>query len=185
MGVLPFDKIQAEAGFDLLLPTQDPLLLNGKLCTPESSLFKGSPALSFGIYGLGFKKDVTDYNIVHVMAQKTIPGVGGYVAAGVYHSFNKTLMTNSDGDVVQTGLMAAVTSPDIPVGLKGLKKITLAADIQTGKNVMGAWGFGPNIYFADNVSLLVGPVFYLDKALQPGGKGMLWTVQLDVDIPLH
>ena len=35
-----------------------------------------------------------------------------------------------------------------------------------------------------NVSLLVGPVFFLDSALQPGGRKHLWTAQLDVDIPL-
>jgi hypothetical protein len=34
------------------------------------------------------------------------------------------------------------------------------------------------------VSLLVGPVFFLDKDLQPGGSKYMWTAQLDVDIPL-
>ena len=56
--------------------------------------------------------------------------------------------------------------------------------MQTGKNVLGAWGFGTNVYFADNVSLLVGPVFFLDKNLQPGGSKYMWTAQLDIDIPL-
>ena len=32
--------------------------------------------------------------------------------------------------------------------------------------------------------MIVGAVFYTDKALQPGGVNHLWTVQLDVDIPL-
>jgi hypothetical protein len=59
MGVFPSNKVQAEVGFDLLLPSEDPLFLNAKLCTPESSLFKGSPALSAGIYNLGFKEGVT------------------------------------------------------------------------------------------------------------------------------
>lgn len=72
VGFLPFEKLQGEVGFDLLLPRQDPFLLNAKLC----------------------------------------------------------------------------------------------------------------IYFADNVSLLIGPVFYFDRNLQPGGKKTLWTAQLDVDIPL-
>jgi len=80
--------------------------------------------------------------------------------------------------------MVGFFSPDIPVGLKGLKKINLTADIQTGKNVLGAWGFGAYFYFTDTMSLLTGPVFYLDKNLQPGGRKFLWTVQLDVDIPL-
>jgi hypothetical protein len=183
IGVLPSDKLQGEVGFDLLLPSQDPIYLNAKLCTPESSLFRGSPGISFGIYNVGFEEDVTDYNVLHLMFQKALP-TGGYVSAGLYHGFNRTLFTNSDGDVVQTGAMIGVGSPDIPIGLRGLKKITLAADVQTGKNVLGAWGFGTYVYFADTVSLLVGPVFFLDKDLQPGGSKYMWTAQLDVDIPL-
>ena len=117
------------------------------------------------------------------MAQKSMP-IGGYVAAGVYHGLTKTLFANSEGNVVQTGAMLAIVSPDVQVGLKGLKKVNFIADAQTGKNVFGAWGAGATIYVADNASLIVGPVFFLDKALQPGGKDVLWTVQLDVDVPL-
>jgi hypothetical protein len=102
----------------------------------------------------------------------------------LYHGLNSTLFTNSDGNVAKTGGMFAAVSPDIKIDLKGLKKINIAGDVQTGKNVLGAWGFGTNVYFADNVSLLVGPVFFLDKSLQPGGTKYMWTAQLDVDIPL-
>jgi hypothetical protein len=182
IGFLPFERLQGEVGFDLLLPTQDPFLVNAKLCVPESGLFAGAPGISVGIYNVGFKKDVTDYNVLHFMLQKSIRG-GGYVSVGAYHGLNKALFTNSEGRVVQTGIMLGAFSPDIPVGWKGLKKINLAADVQTGKNVLGAWGLGSYFYFADNVSLLVGPVFYFDKNLQPGGKKVLWTAQLDVDIP--
>lgn len=182
-GFLPFDKIQGEAGFDLLYPSQEPLYFNGKLCTPESSMFHGSPALSFGIYNVGTKADMTDYNVFHVMAQKSLP-FGGYLAAGLYRGMNRTLFTNSDGEVVQTGLMAAVVSPDLQIGLSGLKKVNFAADVQTGKNVLGAWGFGSNIYFADHVSLLTGPVFFLDRNLQPGRQDFMWTLQLDIDVSL-
>ncbi len=106
------------------------------------------------------------------------------MAAGLYHGMNPTLFTNSDGKVVRTGAMIAAGSPDIQIGLKGLKKMNLVADVQTGKNVLGAWGFGPNIYFADNLSLLVGPVFFLDRHLQPGASKYMWTAQLDVNVPL-
>jgi hypothetical protein len=80
--------------------------------------------------------------------------------------------------------MAGWTSPDIKVGLKGLSKITIVADVQTGKNILGAGGVGADLYFTDYVALIIGPVFYFDKALQPGGSRTLWTTQLDVDIPL-
>lgn len=79
--------------------------------------------------------------------------------------------------------MIGFLSPDVQIGLKGLKKINFAADLQTGKNVLGAWGFGANIYFADNVSLLLGPVFFLDKEMQPGGRRAMFSAQLDIDIP--
>ena len=185
MGVLPWDKFQAEVGYDALLPSTDPVFffLNGKICTPESSLFKGSPAISFGFYNVGFKKDVTDYNVMHLMFQKSLP-VGGYVSAGLYHGMSDVLFTNSDGKIVKTGAMVGWSSPDIKVGLKGLQKIDVIADVQTGKNALGAGGFGATIYFNDYVDLIVGPVFYFDSALQPGGATHLWTTQLDIDIPL-
>ena len=185
MGILPWDKFQAEVGYDVLLPSSNPVFffLNGKVCTPESSLFKGSPGISFGIWNLGFEKNVTDYNPVHLMFQKAIPG-GGYVAAGIYHGFSDVLFTNSDGKVVKTGAMVGVFSPDIPVGWMGLQKLNFTADIQTGKNVLGAGGFGLYLYFNQYVDLLIGPVFFLDSKLQPGGAKHLWTTQLDIDIPL-
>jgi hypothetical protein len=70
------------------------------------------------------------------------------------------------------------------LGLKGLPKVVVIADVQTGKNVLGGGGAGVTFYFNDYVSLIVGPVFYFDKALQPGGAGHLWTTQLDIDVPL-
>ena len=185
MGILPWDKVQSEVGYDTLLPSSNPVffLLNGKLCTTESSLFKGSPAIGGGIYNVGFKKKVTNYNILYVMAQKTLP-FGGYVSAGLYHGTNDVLFTNSDGKIVKTGAILGAASPDINVGLKGLKKVLVVGDVQTGKNVFGAGGFGVELYFNDYIDLIVGPVFFIDKALQPGGKRTLWTTQLDVDIPL-
>lgn len=183
-GILPFEKLQAEIGLDVLYPSSDPLYLSGKLCTPESSLFENSPGIGIGIYNVGFKKDISNYNVLYGVLQKSIPGIGGYVSLGLYHGLNETLFSNSKGDKVQTGFLAAIASPDIQIGLNNLKKINFVADIQTGKNILGAWGFGTNIYFADNVSLLTGPVFFLDKAAQPGGESFFWTAQLDVDIAL-
>lgn len=184
VGFLPFDKIRGELGYDLLLPTQAPLLLNGKLCTPESSLFSGSPAASFGVFDLGFKTNVNDYNVLYFVIQKTIPRIGGYIALGIYRGLSSTLFTNSDGNRVSTGMLIAANSPELQIGLPGLKKITFAADVQTGKNILGAWGFGPYLYFTDNIDLLAGPVFFFDSKLQPGGVGHLWTLQLDVNVPL-
>ena len=54
--------------------------------------------------------------------------------------------------------MIGAASPDFKIGSQGLKKLNIVGDVQTGKYVLGAWGFGTDVYFADNVSLLVGPV---------------------------
>jgi hypothetical protein len=185
MGVLPWDKVQAEVGYDVLLPSANPVaaFLNGKVCTPESSLFKGSPAIGAGIYNAGFHKDITGYNALYLAFQKSLP-VGGYISAGLYHGMSDTLFTNSDGKVVKTGALLGWASPDVKIGVKGLEKLVFAADIQTGKNVLGGGGVGVYAFFNDYVSLLVGPVFYTDNKLQPGGSHHLWTTQLDVDIPL-
>ena len=183
VGFLPFKKLQGEAGFDLLLPSQDPFFVNAKICAPEAALFRGSPGISFGVYNVGTKDDVTNYNVLHFMVQKGLP-FGGYVAAGFYHGTNDVLFTNSDGEVVKTGAMISAASPDIQIGLKGLRKMNIIADVQTGKNVLGAWAFGPTVYFADNVSLILGPVFFFDRNLQPGGSHYMWSTQLDIDLPL-
>ena len=185
VGLLPGNKVQAEAGFDLLLPGQKPtqFYVNGKVCIPEKVLGAGAPGISVGMYTIGFKKDVTSYNVLHVMVQKSLP-VGGSISGGFYMGTNDALFTNSDGEVKKTGLMAGWVSPDIKVGLKGLSKINIIGDVITGKNILGGGGAGLNLYFNDYIALIVGPVFFVDKALQPGGARMLWTTQIDVDIPL-
>jgi hypothetical protein len=71
--------------------------------------------------------------------------MGGYISAGIYHGMSDALFTNSDGKIVKTGAMVGWSSPDIKVGLKGLEKIDIIADIQTGKNVVGGGGFGAAI----------------------------------------
>jgi hypothetical protein len=184
IGILPSDKVQAEVGYDTLFPGNNPtqFYLNGKICLAENSFGKGMPAVSFGVYNVGFKKDVTSYNVLHVMAQKSLP-IGGYLAGGVYFGTNDALFTNSEGEVAKTGAMIGWASPDIKVGVKGLSKITVIADVQTGKNVLGGGGVGLDFYFNDYIALIVGPVFYFDKALQPGGARTLWTTQVDIDIP--
>jgi len=52
--------------------------------------------------------------------------------------------------------------------VKGLQKLNFTADVQTGKNVLGAGRIRLYLYFNQYVDLLVGPVFFLDSALQPG-----------------
>ncbi len=191
VGVLPFDKVQLEVGYDLLLPSQNPVLflLNAKLGTPEDTFFKGSPSISAGIFGVGIKGKQSDtdlgtsWDMAHLMVQKNFPW-GGYVAAGGYYGLGtEELFRGDDGKPHRAGFIGAITSPDINVNLPGLKKLIVVADTQTGNNVFGAAGGGVYFYFNDYIDVLTGPVYFFDRTHQPGGDRWQWTVQLDVDIP--
>jgi hypothetical protein len=191
MGVLPWENLQLELGFDLLLPSPDPLLLNAKLGVPEDKLFPFQPSFAIGIMGVGTKTSTstllgTDYNMLYAQVQHTIPTVGGYVSAGGYYALQDKLFQASDGSGTnRAGFMGGFISPDINVNLPWLQKINVTADVQTGKNAFGAVGGGLYFYFTDKVDLLTGPVYFLDAGSQPGGRQWFWTVQLDIDLPLR
>jgi hypothetical protein len=188
MGVLPWKELQLEVGFDLFYPTMSgdeslemPVQLNAKIGTPEDTFFNGQPGWSVGIYGVGFKEDVTDYNILYAMLGKTLPYVGS-LGVGGYYGLNPDLLVNAAGETGRAGLMASWFSPAIDVPL--IDRIHLAADVQTGANALGAAGGGICIYFTPAVGLLTGPVFFFENELQPGQASWLWSVQLDVDVDL-
>lgn len=186
MGILPFEKLQAEVGFDTFYPgvTDKNFYVNGKLTVPENAFGAWQPALSLGVVNLGFKKDVTDYDILHGNLSKTFPYVGNLVL-GAYYGLNDKLMVSSDGKKQQGGLLAAWSSPDIVLNFPGLQKIVFLSDLQTGKNAFGAISGGIGLYFTPTIDILTGPVFFLDPKAAPSGPlhpDWLWTVQLDVDI---
>lgn len=186
LGVIPGDKLLGEVGFDAFYPgfTKNYLQVNAKLTVPENLLGKWSPALSLGIANVGFEKGVSDYDLLHATLGKSTPfgtvGVGGYYGAG-----SDALWIGSDQKVNRAGFMASYASPDIKIGLPGLDKIVLGADVSTGKNWFGAVGAAASLYFTPNVSLLTGPVWFLDSDLYKTAYGtdFMWTAQLDVDIP--
>jgi len=189
IGVLPWSAIQAEVGIDVLYPTLDadgdgmavPLYLNGKLGGAEDVAFPWQPAWSLGIYNLGFESDVTDYDILYALVGHSIPSLG-YFSVGGYYGLNDNLMTSSDGDKAQAGLLAGVFSA--PIDLPVIDHINLTADVQTGENGFGGGGPGVYLYFTPAISLLTGPVFFFDPDKQPGGNSWMWTAQLDVDLDL-
>ncbi len=197
LGVLPFEKVQCEVGFDSFLPgvARSNLYLNGKLVVPEGALGKSAPGLSFGIVGVGFDHGVSDFDVLHAAVGKTVPKLGTF-AAGGYYGLNANLMVSSTGGHQRGGFLGSWTSPDILLDLAGLRKINFIADVQTGRNAFGAWGAGMGVYFTDSIDVLTGPVFFFDPAVttQLSGPGfphgtarsrMLWTIQLDVDFDLR
>lgn len=82
----------------------------------------------------------------------------------------------------RSGLLAGWLSPGI--GVPFIERIQLAWGVQTGRNVLGATGGGAYFYLTPGIDLLVGPVFFFDRDLQPGSSRVKWSVQLDVDIDL-
>lgn len=186
IGVLSGKGLQAEVGFDLLYPTYAggepldfPVLFNAKLGGPEGALFDGAPAWSAGIYGVGLEADVTDYDALHLMLGKTT-GIG-FLAAGGYYGLNETLFRSSAGEANQAGAMASWTSNAL--ACHGVDHLNLCWDVQTGENVVGATGGGVSVWFTPMVDLILGPVFFFDEALQPGGSSWMWSLQFDADIP--
>jgi len=170
IGVLPWEKLQMEVGFDLVEPTDNPLFFNAKLGTPEESLFKGSPGINVGIFNVGTKAHVTNQNIVDFIVGKSIPYIGR-IAAGYYHG-NGSVLRSSAGKKENDGFMISWD--------KFIYKeiFQLAADYASGKNAIGGGGVGLYTYFTKDISLLIGPVWFNDRALN--GK-MKWTIQLDVN----
>ena len=182
MGVLPFEKLQMEVGVDLLESSNYPLYFNTKIGTPEDALFKGSPTLQLGIFNLGTKNNVTNQNIVFGVIGKTIPGIGR-ISAGPYIG-NKKVLIDKNGDKENTGIMVAFDRGFMPVKDKNgneYNKLVFAADYASGKNAIGGGGVGLYYFFTKDISLLTGPVWFNEEAINGKWK---WTIQLDINLPL-
>ena len=178
VGILPFEKIQAEIGVDLMEPSDHPLFFNAKVGAPEGVLFKGAPTIQLGVFNVGTKKDVTNQNIVDVIVGKTIANVGR-VSVG-YYSGNKKVLVDKDGKKANTGFMVAFDRGFVPAkeGKTEYNKFVLAADYASGKNALGAGGIGLYYYLTPSASILMGPVWFNEEAINGKWK---WTTQLDVN----
>ncbi len=179
VGVLPFEKLNLEVGFDWQEPTDNPLSLNAKLGTPENSLFQGSPALNLGVFNVGTKKNVTDYNIFDFIVGKTLPYKLGRLHLGYYYG-NKDTLKSGSGKKENDGFMVGYDYGFYPVkdDLGEFNKFVLAADYASGKNAIGGGGVGLYYFFTKDISLLGGPVWFNDQKLNGNPK---FTVQLDIN----
>jgi hypothetical protein len=181
VGILPGEKLQMEVGVDWLEPTDYPLAFNAKLGAPEGALFKGAPAFQVGIVGVGTEKDVTDYNIVYGVIGKTIPGVGR-LSAGPYVG-NSKLLVDANGKKENDGFIVAFDRGFMPVkDAEGneFNRFVLAVDYASGDNALGGTGVGLAYYFNKNISLLTGPVWFNEEAINGKWK---WSIQLDINVP--
>jgi len=190
MGVLPFEKFQAEVGFDAFLPYWNyyfvqpagALQLNAKAGFVEGAYGDWFPGITAGIYGVGLNQG-TQFDVLHAEVGKTF-FFGGITVGGYYGAGGSNALWSDVNGVVLTrgGFLGSYISPDVVLDLKGLNKINFFADIQTGNNAYSAVAAGIGIYFTPSIDILTGPVFFLNKYSQPGLSTMMWSVQLDVDI---
>ena len=177
VGVLPYEKVQAEVGFDLmragLASDSDPLYLHAKVGTPEGSLFAGSPALALGGYNFGTKKDVTDQNIVYGLAAKNF-GKIGRISAG-YYSGNDKVLVDENGDKENTGVLLSWDRTISEVS----DKLWAAVDYQGGNSALGALSFGLAWAFSPNTSVIFGYDVYNNDKIAGANT---YTVQLDINL---
>jgi len=164
-------RLAGEVGFDLLEPADDPLYFNAKIGLAEKALSPQSPGLALGIYNIGTKKNVTDQNIGYLVAGKTLPGKMGRLHLGGYWG-NSRLLKNGNGDTANKGWMVAWDRPLVA------DKLSIIADYASGKNVVGGGGLGLSFLFNKDVSLLVGPVWFNEKAIN---GDMKWSTQVDIN----
>jgi hypothetical protein len=176
MGIFPFSKVNMEIGIDIMEPLDFPLFANAKIGVPENGLFKGQPGVATGIFNVGTEKDMTDYNIAYGAIGKTIPVIGR-ICFGGYIGKKMTLAGETN-----RGITVAYDRAFLPTGSAGgadYNRLLVCADWASGRNYYGGGGVGLAWYFTENISLLTGPVFFNDEALNGKWK---WTVQLDINV---
>ena len=185
VGVLPFPKIQAEVGFDLISAGGDadkhPLYGHFKLGTPEESLFKLSPAVAVGMYNIGTKSGdarngelATNQDIAYALVAKTIPVIGR-LSAG-YFAGNKKVLVDENGSSDEKGVLLSWDRTMTEIS----DQLWLAVDYQGSDSALGAFSFGASWAFAKNVSVILGYDIYNEK--RTGGENTV-TLQVDINFP--
>jgi hypothetical protein len=203
IGIIPSNRfVEGEVGVDAFYPilpdadgarpTKNAFQFNGKLTLKEGAFGAWSPGLSAGILNVGLESGYNDYNLLHATLGKTL-GAFGTVGVGAYLG-NDELFVDETGAADELGFMASYASPKLAIGLPGLKDVAAAVDFASGDNWFSAVAGAVTLYFTDSVSLLTGPVWFLNEELAQGlyafpatpgtGSQLAWTVQLDVDVDL-
>jgi hypothetical protein len=161
-GLLPFDKLQGEIGVDYLSMGDSnyddyPIYFNAKIGLAEGAMFKGSPALAFGVYNIGLKKNLTNYNIMYGVIAKTIP-VFGRVSVG-YYTGNDKVLVDENLKKANNGFLLSWDRTMSEIS----DKLWFAVDYQGGKNYLGALNIGASWAFSKNISVIFGYDIYNNK----------------------
>jgi hypothetical protein len=182
VGVLPFEGLKLEIGVDALESSDYPIFFSAKAGIPENALFDGSPTLQVGIFNAGTRDGVTNQNILYGVVGATIPSVGR-LSAGPYFG-NGDVLVDRNGEKENHGFMVAFDRGFLPTrdaAGNEYNRLVVAADYASGRNLVGGGGFGIYYYFSKDISLLTGPVFFNEEAINGKWK---WTTQLDVNLSL-
>ena len=190
IGLLPWEKLQLEVGFDLMFQGDTsldtyPIYFHGKLGTPEDALFKWSPALVAGAYNLGVKSGLTTQNIGYAMVGRTLPYVGR-LQVGYFYAHD-ALFTDEKGEASNHGVLAAWDRTMKEIS----PKLWLAVDYQGSKSWIGALSFGLAWSFTDAISMILAYDLYVNRKQIVGapagspaplvaGRDTI-TVQLDIN----
>lgn len=175
VGVLPYEKLNMEVGFDHIAGYGEldnyPMYYNAKIGTPEDALGKGIPAIAAGIYAVGTKTDATDFNIYYGKIAKTLPVVGRFSVG--YYQGNDKLLLDEKGEKDNSGLLLAWERTMSEIS----DNLWVSVDYQGGKNGFGALNYGFSWKFAPNVSVIFGYDDYNNPDLVD-----TFTVQMDIDV---
>jgi len=180
VGVLPFEKVQLETGFDYMETgtnspaDRNPLYFNAKLGTPENSIANGSPALAIGGYNFGTKAGLTTQNIAYALAAKTLPTFGRFSAG--YYRGSRRVLTDEKGQPANDGVILTWDRTMTEIS----DKLWFAIDYASGKSANGALNIGFAWSFAKNASVIFAYDIYNNT--RTGGKNT-FTTQLDINFP--
>jgi hypothetical protein len=110
VGILPWEKLHAEVGFDLWfqgvadLDTY-PVYFHGKVGSPEDTVFRWWPAIAAGVYNLGVKSGLNTMDIVYGIVGHSVP-YGGRFQLGYYWSpFGGSTTPNNLAFVDENGVL--------------------------------------------------------------------------------
>jgi len=194
-GVLPFEAVKLEIGFDYLTTggkvaysDAHPFSFNAKIGSAEDLGFKGMPAFAVGAYNLGTydKPEMfssTRQNLVYGLAAKTLPVVGR-ISAGGYYGAKRGLYTA--GNRVDTNMNSGVLASWDRSITEVSDKLWAGVDYMSGNNGNGQLGFGASWAFSKQITFLGGMQifnpFYKPSAGEtlPGGKPA-FTTQLFIN----
>jgi len=177
-GILPFKKLNAEAGFDYKTGYGSldsyPIYFNDKLAIPEGAYGGYFPAVACGTYDVGTKTDKTDYNIIYGKAAKTVKLKDlllGRFSVGYFWG-NGKLLLDEDGDRDNHGVFAAWERTMTEIS----DKLWVCVEYQGTKSSYGALNLGFSWQFTKSTSVIWGYQFYNNRNLADTA-----TIQVDIN----